>query len=780
MRADAPAELVDLLTRLGIATADDLQRLQSRVRKRAGELPLLTSLWIDALQQLRRITPYQAAEILTGRGEGLAVGEYLIESRLATVGLAECFRARHKESRNRVVLLVAEVRAANHEAVVERLCAHRDRWEAFSDERVVIAGGVGTSDQAVWLTLPHFDGVPLRLIVQRTGRLPAEAVFEIARRLAALLSQLEIRSLCYGDISADSIWLDDRGEIRLLATGLGDALCRDVAARSAEVPAEAFENIPPERAAGRATASIPGDKFACGTLWWHLLAGRPAISGATGLGKLRAIRQGKIEDVRRFASDTPAALAQAIADCTASDVECRPASFTALAEQLGPSTATGRSSLQKLPLAARNRRSPLAAASPTRKPLGAWSATIAACLTAVLLVTWPLWHRPRGESAVHPNRTAPQLSTERQSATVKANRESHAVERASPQPISIVADGQDRQRRVERAAFHEPTYQPQPLVLPGQQLAVSSRYLSSLQACQLVRGRPGERPLLLVPPEGLDIHADGVRLEDIDFVWRPSFDAALDPERTAFIDLRASGICFKNCTFQAVTSPNGPRPTTIRWTGPRRSSPLSAAGHVQFTGCVFSGVAAAIERDAAAPLGIEITDTLYVDSGPMLRLKETVRADEPIDFSLSHSTIRASAALVGLSTSRLSSEEPGLITIAANNCVFVPARSGALVLIDSVASAQLVAKSILCSGAGSILGEGSAVVRRIGANSEQRPAKEIDLPIDGVVSTRIEFVGPTGAGSSASRVSRWMAPTQSADPPGIAEGLPNLPQMDGQ
>jgi len=72
-----PQPLVDLLSRLGLATSADVERMRRRVRRLARDLPVFESVWVDALAQARVITPYQAAEINAGRGERLAIGPYV-------------------------------------------------------------------------------------------------------------------------------------------------------------------------------------------------------------------------------------------------------------------------------------------------------------------------------------------------------------------------------------------------------------------------------------------------------------------------------------------------------------------------------------------------------------------------------------------------------------------------------------------------------------------------------------------------------------------------------
>ena len=74
MRPEPPAQLVDLLARLELATPEQLRRAAPRVHRLARDLPLFESVWIDALAQARVLTPFQAAELNAGRGDALRIG----------------------------------------------------------------------------------------------------------------------------------------------------------------------------------------------------------------------------------------------------------------------------------------------------------------------------------------------------------------------------------------------------------------------------------------------------------------------------------------------------------------------------------------------------------------------------------------------------------------------------------------------------------------------------------------------------------------------------------
>ena len=124
MCADPPAELVNLLERLGLASAAEVAAVERRVRKLANDLPLFPSIWVDALAQTRKLTPFQAAEINAGRGERLAVGPYVLSAPVSSLGYADCYRAIERLSRRSVHLLVCRS-PANLEMLYSR--RHRPR-----------------------------------------------------------------------------------------------------------------------------------------------------------------------------------------------------------------------------------------------------------------------------------------------------------------------------------------------------------------------------------------------------------------------------------------------------------------------------------------------------------------------------------------------------------------------------------------------------------------------------------------------------------------------------
>jgi hypothetical protein len=165
----------------------------------------------------------------------------------------------------------------------------------------------------------------------------------------------------------------------------------------------------------------------------------------------------------------------------------------------------------------------------------------------------------------------------------------------------------------------------------------------------------------------------------------------------------------------------------------------------------------------------------------LLQFDQPPKADEPIEIALTNSTIRDATGLIVFHFNRPPSSETGSILITTNDCVLAPGARGALMLFAGSTSSADLAKSVQWSGQGSLSPTGARVVARVG-KSGPATTDEVDVSIDGLVSGRIEFAGPPDTGSAASRVTHWLAAAQSADRPGIRDGLPNLrsPDVTGQ
>ncbi|MHB8900910.1 MAG: serine/threonine protein kinase, partial [Thermoguttaceae bacterium] len=397
MPTSVPREIIELLDRLGLAEGQILRAAESRVRRLGRELPQFQSVWIDALLQDQRLTPYQAAELKAGRGPALRLGPWVLEGKLSSLGYAHRLAARRVHGGSRAELVVIDRSSEScGEGQLGRLSGLVSRAGDLTAEGLVPLVECGEDGGRIWAALRREAGSTAADHLVRHGRMPPAVVVEIARQMAAALIHLERAGLAHGDVSARSLVLGDKGRALLLAPGLRPMVREAEGFAHIDLAPEYYDSLAPEQIDGGVPADTLTDLYGCGCLWWHLLTGRACFSGGDSLGKLRAHLSEEPAEVRRLAPDTPEDLAGLIGACLASDRRQR------------PRTASGRAEVARW-VRPSSGAPPVHVPSPRRPfrlPAGWPLAAAGAALVALIALLWGMG-LPQRPASVDRARTAP-------------------------------------------------------------------------------------------------------------------------------------------------------------------------------------------------------------------------------------------------------------------------------------------------------------------------------------------------------------------------------------
>ena len=769
-----PPKLIALMERLGLASPAQVGRMAGRVRRLARDLPRFESVWVDALAQARILTPFQANEINAGRGESLRIGPYVLCERLRWPYYVAGYRARHIESGGIVQLAVpGNTRQSTAEvlAQLEKLATVAEQIQ--SERQLGLITDVGADDDRIWAAAGWIEGQTAAERIVSGGRFSPEAVLEIARTMLADLVALEKAGLFHGDVSASGLLLRDSGRIVLPLAGLRAIVRPEEGYAQADLLPEAYDYLAPERVTNGTAPNTAGDVYACGCVWWQLLCGRRPLAGGNSLAKLRAAQEGKVPDVRQLAPETPGPLAAAISACLQRDPHRRPESMARLAATLGSSTRVGKLALTRC-LARRHGRSvirkrPSHRLTPRSSRSRLWltgvSASLAVCLAAAVI--WPIWSRAGATAG---------LSSSAEDTVGQANRGARRIN--LDRPLTKVAEKRPSEMagnaivpalHIEQTTAQTPADGPQDFVLPCDG-PVNVESLE-LRPGQLVRGNPGERPVLMVPRTGLLVEAENVRFEKVEFVWDHQGDSP-----AALIDLRASRVEFRGCLFRsAAESSTASPPPAVRWTHPADASEAVLSlpnGRLRLTDCVMQGVSTGIDCRTDGALAVELANTLHLGGGPLIRLDHWPDQDEPVQIVLARVTLRGSGPLLAFDC-RHGGDRPGEISIRALRCVFAPGLGTALMRIGADASPEQLLRGIRWTGQGSLVSPHTVIAAWRLADGSQQTLDDTSISIDGLVRSEVGFAGEAGSDPASSRVIRWQAPLRTPDPPGIdPAGLP--------
>ena len=766
VKLQPPEELVDLLARLRLARADQVRAAAGRVRRLARNLPAFDSVWIDALAQARVLTPYQADEIHAGRGLGLQVGRAVIHQPLASPAYARTFRAWDSESARWVRLTLLKAPGDETAALAGRLkTLVRLGVRLPPESRVLPVVAFGAEGETAWTLAPGVRGETAAEWMVRHGRFPPAVVADIARQMLAALAACEQAEIVHGDLGVGQIWLDPRGQVWLPEPGLRAAVRPEEGYGRATLPCEAFDCLAPERVVSGGPADLAGDLYACGCVWWQMLAGRPALGGATALAKMRAAQTARIEDIRMLAPDVEPALAEAIADCLHRDPQRRPHSISALAERLNAGSPKARRALARsVRRSDRTFRlaSPIAAASSRSSRRATLGIAAAGLLMALVVGVWPLGAR-----------------------WLEQVRGPLAKQNASPKGRDVSAGAVDA-KRMQSASTETPARQahrddsvvqaswtPEENVLEldaSQPLRMSELALSPGQT---VRGRSGKRVQLIVPTGGLEIDVDDISFENVDFVGGASPAAGTNRKR-AIVRVRAWRASFAGCSFQSSEggkSPHKSLPAAIEWLGKPATADAELelpSGQLTFERCIFHRVSAGIDCRLDAAAVFELSEVLHLGPGPLVVLDAAPQADEPVKLTMSHVTLRGAAGLLECRYGELGAA-PGRLAVEASNCAFVPAEGQGLFLFRGEAHPEPLFEQLVWTGQGSVLARESPLALWERAQGQALAAAEESIQAEGLVRTDVGFAGDAEESPGASRIVRWQVPLRSTDPPGIAE-----------
>ncbi|MBN1910485.1 MAG: protein kinase [Pirellulales bacterium] len=801
MKEGPPRELVDLLGQLGLASDDDFEAVGRRARRLARGLPLFGSVWVDALAQARRITPLQAAMLNAGEGGRLRVGPFLLRRKLPSMTLAECFEARHEQTKRTIRLAVvqrsgewADGMAAGFEKLVADGRALKEIQELAPAEEVGVEG-----DRA-WVACRWIDGPTAAERLVRNGRFPPEAVLEIARRMMPGLVALEEAGLVHGDIRAETLVLNrSEGGVVLPLPGFRAVLRPSEGFALADLAPEGFDGLAPERIRDGTPADTTSDLYSCGCLWWHLLTGRSPLAGGDGLTKLRSAQlrstqSASIGDVRGLAPEVPEVLAETIARCVRPDPSDRPESMAALAAALGAPTRRGRAAVTGC-LGRRSKEQPIwdvtLRTERMARRLPGWLAFTACCLLAIGAVAWSVWHGGvpvrSAQREIEKNTTGQAGGgggEEPQPNGARAGKPPMAPEpSASPETLiapETLKGPADRGPTVEldkpppsvgpttvgEVHHEEPA---RDLVLSAEKL-VDVRVFDRLRPGQRVRPEGTARPVVRIPRGGLVVRVPEAHFENLDFVWEasagPSTTTLDSPnESPALVRLEASSATWKGCTFAA----RGSKPTAIVWIHPADRTAATGglpSGKVIFENCFFCpSVGTAVECRTLGALGLSLRNVLHLGEGPLVELDHAPAPAEPVFLKLDRTTLRGSGPLL---VCRDTSTGPaGRITIETIDSALVPGEASTLLAFSGKASPLPWLSQIRWTGQGSLVGYDVPIARWTREDGSAEPLDDTGISIEGLTRSETTFAGPVGPDPATSRLTQWQVPSRSPDPPGI-------------
>ncbi len=732
-------ELLRRLDAWQLCQPSDLRRARRLVWRLAQDLPAFDSVWIDALVQLGRLTPYQARMLDGDSAALLRVGPYIL---LDEIGRSACgcsWLARSAERKE--VVVVKRIRPSADAlpeiaARTQTLLAYSERFQSAS---IVPPREFREEQGDCVFVSPRVSGVTLGELLLRRGRFPAGIVAEIGCQLAAGLQDWHQLGQVHGGVRLSHVRIDDRGRAVLVEAGLRPIIEPEMTLY-ASLSLEAYDGIAPELIGIGHPATPAADLYALGCLLWQLLAGRPPWAMADPLAKLAAHQTREIDDVRELAPDTPAWLADVVRQLTQVNPADRPDSAGEVERLLSRSGLPGLRGIRKF-------RDQFDLAVPHLRALDQgrrWTWPMLATSAAVLVIVGSLL-ADRGSRAELLALTPFSKSVPESSSPV-----------AHPAVVPMDA-----------AAGLLPLPAPAAngvllLTAPGPYATSTLRTPGDLQ----IRAAAGVCPEILIRDEPLRLACaaltlDGVRIRR-DSTWTPA--APLK----SLVLVHAQSITLQNSLVD-LGQPNPRRPVELAPAGFawRLIEPLDPqAGALTITSTVFQGRGVGLFANQAVRRGTA-RNVLVLGGDAWLDL-QTQPGDPGPHLELDNLTLRDGQTLVRYRLEAWPSIG-SLLRLTTRNCVWSPdSKDGCLVEFDSGQPPQFSEETLVWNGEASLVPPGvPLIVWKNPETQARQPVPTDEIPIAGVIAGSVTFAGLPTWTVADSAVTATDVPRQSLAMPGI-------------
>ena len=317
-----------------------------------------------------------------------SIGGFELLERLGQGGMGAVFKARQMSMDRIVALKILPRKLAKNRAFVERFIREARSAATLSHPNIVQGIDVGHDGGHYYFAMEFVDGVTVRSLIEREGRIEEKWALQIIAGVAVALEHAHEHGIVHRDIKPDNIMINREGDVKLADLGLArstgkvDTVTVDGAALGTP------HYMAPEQARGEHDIDTRADIYGLGATLYHMVTGARPFDGPTAAAimakaitepfpspkeKNPELSRGICELIEHMTCkerddrpETPAELLQEIRDVLAGKIHLRPS----------------RTARTRTMPAARVHRPPVRRPSPSSK--AAW--VLAACAAVVFVI----------------------------------------------------------------------------------------------------------------------------------------------------------------------------------------------------------------------------------------------------------------------------------------------------------------------------------------------------------------------------------------------------------
>jgi serine/threonine-protein kinase len=269
----------------------------------------------------------------------LIASRYLVQSLVASGGMASVYRARDSVLEREVALKIIHPHLATDKSFVEKFRREAKMAAKLSHPNLVNVFDQGTDGEITFLVMEFVPGITLRDAMNDFGLLDASRTLEIIEPLTAGLAAAHSAGILHRDLKPENIFLDDNGNVKLGDFGLARAITQHTETGSV-VGTVAY--LSPELVT-RGQADARSDIYSLGVMIFEMLTGRQPFEGEQAVQIAYQHANDRIPAPSSIKPGVPPLLDEIVLWATARNPKDRPAN----ARELLPVIKRARSDLAR-------------------------------------------------------------------------------------------------------------------------------------------------------------------------------------------------------------------------------------------------------------------------------------------------------------------------------------------------------------------------------------------------------------------------------------------------
>ena len=239
--------------------------------------------------------------------DGMRFGQYLLQERIATGGMAEVWKARMRgvEGFQKIVAIKKILpHLSDNDEFIEMFVDEAKLAAQLNHNNIIHIYDLGKISNSYYIAMEFIDGHDLKSIVKRGEErgqpMPIEIALFIASKIAAALDYAHRKrgfdekdlGLVHRDVSPQNVLISYEGDIKLCDFGIAKAASKASHTQAGALKGK-LQYMSPEQAWGK-KIDKRSDIFALGTVLYELLTGQKLFSGDNELSILEQVREARI------------------------------------------------------------------------------------------------------------------------------------------------------------------------------------------------------------------------------------------------------------------------------------------------------------------------------------------------------------------------------------------------------------------------------------------------------------------------------------------------------